>query len=265
MASLKQQIRKAVPKSLLNGYREFKLKFFLEGGDRECLFCKRNYKKFKPHGLEVPVLARLQVVSGGTRLTTCPRCSSSDRERLIYLYLQRHTHVMAGRIALLDIAPSDNLAKVLKEVANMRYVSGDLLRTDVMEKVDVTAMQFADESFDVMLCNHVMEHVPDDRKAMREIRRVLKPGGWAMMMVPYSLVLEDTIEDPTVETDEERLEKFGQEDHIRIYALQNYLARLRESGLEPEVIRVQVDDEEVNKFGLLGERDVIVAHRPVNR
>ncbi|HVT11389.1 MAG TPA: methyltransferase domain-containing protein [Fimbriimonadaceae bacterium] len=244
--------------------KEVKLATIYKGDAVECFFCGNTFSKFKPHGIDVPILSELQVVSGGVRDTTCPRCGSYDRERLLYLFVERRTDLLSGGKKVLDIAPADNLGAKIKASPGIDYTSGDLLRTDVMVKLDVTDIQFPDETFDAVMCNHVMEHVPDDRKAMREIRRVLKPGGWALVLVPYSKVLKETIEDPTAATPEERLRRFGQDDHIRIYALPDYLARLRESGLEVEVIPFvsQLDPEEVRRYALIGETDIILARRP---
>ena len=101
---------------------------------------------------------------------------------------------------------------------NIDYLSADLNSPSAMVKMDITNIKYEDNSFDVIICNHVLEHIPDDRKAMSELYRVLKPGGWAILQVPISLLLNKTYEDPTVTTPEEREKVFGQSDHVRIYA-----------------------------------------------
>lgn len=265
---MKRMIKTVLPPKVYDALRrtskEVKIRTLYRGDTVECIFCGNHFSRFKPHGIDAPILTELKVVSGGMRDTTCPRCHSYDRERLIYLYIERRTDLFSGGKKVLDIAPAENLGNKLQASPGLDYISGDLLRTDVMVKLDVTEMQFPDETFDAVLCNHVMEHVPDDRKAMREIRRVLKPGGWAMVLVPYSPVLEKTIEDPSVDSPEERLRRFGQDDHIRIYALPDYLARLKESGLDVEVVPFvsQLDPEEVRRYALIGEQDVIIVRRP---
>jgi len=128
-----------------------------------------------------------------------------------------------------------------------------------MEVVDVTSLRYADESFDLILCNHVLEHVPDDLKAMVEMRRVLKPGGIALLSVPIALTLEQTYEDPSAVSEEDRLRVFGQEDHCRIYG-KDFEHRLRKAGFQ-----VAVHDpldifglEAVRKCALLEEENLYV-------
>jgi SAM-dependent methyltransferase len=270
MNPVKRMLKAVLPARTYEGLkrtaREARIKLIYRGEGLECPFCGEHFKKFMPHGLDVPVLQEHSVVSGGVRATTCPRCGSYDRERLIYLYLLQRTDVFKGGKKLLDIAPADHLAAKLREIPGLDYISGDLFREDVMVKVDVTDIQFPDATFDVVLCNHILEHVPDDRLAMRELYRVLKPGGWAMVLAPYSTTLAATIEDPSVQSSEERLRRFGQDDHVRIYARGDYLARLTESGFDVEVIPFvdELSTTDRAKYALIGERDIIVARRPIS-
>jgi len=128
-------------------------------------------------------------LGGGYRYALCPRCHSTDRERLIYWYIVNKTSILHSQkmIKLLHIAPEKNLQKVLKASTKINYISGDLnplVNCDI--RLDIADMDFEDDYFDFIICNHVLEHVQDDRKAMSELFRVLKPGGKAILQVPIS-------------------------------------------------------------------------------
>jgi predicted SAM-dependent methyltransferase len=145
------------------------------------------------------------------------------------------TNIFTDPTRLLHVAPERRLEKHLKAISSLDYLTADLLDPDVMTKMDVTKIQFADNEFDAILCNHVLEHVPDDRKAMRELNRVLKFGGWAMLQVPISNRLQATYEDWSVRSPIDRLRRFGQEDHVRVYGA-DYVERLTEAGFRIDVI-----------------------------
>lgn len=167
----------------------------------------------------------------------CPGCGSYERHRILWLYL---LHLEAqGRIKLqgklLHIAPEACLAKMFKR--RFDYLSVDRERGHAMEVADITSLPFADGAFDAVICNHVLEHVAEDRTAMAELQRVLKPGGWASLQVPMRGDVP-TDEDPTVVDPAERLRRFGQEDHVRLYGY-DYAARLQHAGFEVETVAWQ--------------------------
>ena len=137
------------------------------------------------------------------------------------------------------------------EDARLDYVTADIHAQDVDVNLDVTNIPFEDASFDVVICNHVLEHVDDDRRAMRELRRVLTPEGWALLQSPVDRAREATYEDPTALTEDERLERFGQADHVRIYGL-DYVDRLRAAGFDVTVERWEswLTADDVARYGL---------------
>ncbi|MES2176308.1 MAG: methyltransferase domain-containing protein [Gemmatimonadota bacterium] len=202
-----------------------------------CPFCRARLRRFVPFGATFPVLQELAVVGGGYReQARCPVCRSLDRERLLYLYLLQQTDLFAKPQKVLHVAPEPRLAAALRASANIDYLSADLDPSEVMIRMDVTDIQFPDATFDVILCNHVLEHIPDDRRAMSELHRVLKPGGWAILQVPLSETLEHTYEDPSITSTAGREQAFGQEDHVRIYAA-DYRSRLAGAGFAVTVFR----------------------------
>jgi SAM-dependent methyltransferase len=162
----------------------------------------------------------------------CWACGAMERHRSAWIYLDGHPELLPAGVKVLHIAPEFMLGRRLASVPGATYTSGDLEAEFGPERIDVTGMQFADGAFDAVVCNHVLEHVPDDRAAMREIFRVLRPGGWALLQVP-DLDDDVTHEDATVTDPAERERIFGQEDHVRRYGW-DYLTRLREAGFETE-------------------------------
>jgi SAM-dependent methyltransferase len=181
----------------------------------------------------------------------CPRCGALERHRVIWLYIQERTDLLTRRQSMLHVAPEYELQARLSRLAHLDYLSVDLDSPLAMEVADVTDFAYADDSFDVIFCNHVLEHVPDDRAALSELFRVLRPGGWAILLTPIDHDREATYEDPDVVTPEDRLREFGQEDHVRIYG-RDYVARLEQAGFDVSVERFgeHLGEDVVRRFGL---------------
>jgi len=137
---------------------------------------------------------------------------------------------------MLHIAPERPFEVALSKLLGAGYVSADLLKPNVRVRVDITHLPFPNDSFDVVLCSHVLEHVQDDLQAMQEFTRVLKLRGWALIMVPHFPEIGKTFEDPSVTDPAERLKLFGQEDHVRVYG-DDFVSRLQNAGFEVRVMR----------------------------
>ena len=193
-----------------------RLRYF--GTSRYCPLCRSRLRSFLPFGTPARAQAR------------CPVCWSLERHRLLWLWFERFTPLLDGRPRrLLHFAPEICLASRLRRQSGIDYLSVDLSPGAAMLQMDITALDLPDESFDVVLCSHVLEHIPDDAAAMREMRRVTRPSGFAVLMVPlqYSAV---TLEDPSVTDPAERKRLFGQEDHLRYYELSDFMRRLTAAG-----------------------------------
>ena len=166
----------------------------------------------------------------------CVSCGSRGRHRLTWLFLERNTDFFDGRPkTMLHIAPERCFEPRFREVVGDGYLTADLSHPGVMERMDITDIHHPNDSFDIIFCSHVLEHVEDDRAAMAEIQRVLKPEGWAILLVP--ILAEVTIEDPSVVEPAERKRLFGQEDHVRAYG-PDYVQRLRDAGFQVEITTV---------------------------
>lgn len=192
------------------------------GNRRHCPVCNRDSRKFQAFGV-VP-----------REDAQCPHCGALERHRLVWSYLKRKTSLFSGHsLNMLHVAPEVIFEELLRQQLGDGYLTADLNNPRAMVKMDITDIQYPDNTFDVIYCSHVLEHVPDDRKAMREFLRVLKPDGWAMLLVP--IICERTFEDPTIVDPEARTRLFGQDDHVRNYG-RDYVDRLSEAGFDVSVI-----------------------------
>lgn len=210
---------------------------FWSRGDRyHCLFCERSYGHFLPAGGRSPLLRDLLVVGAGRRSNArCPHCFSSDRDRLLWLFLQYRTSLLQRPARLLHVAPDWHLADRLAAAPSLEYRYGglktDATPDDEATAFDVQALPFDDASFDAVFCNHVMEYVPDDVAGFREIRRILKPEGFAVLQVPIARSLVTTREVPMgVTSREECRDHLGGAGIVRLYG-RDYARRVASAGL----------------------------------
>jgi len=253
MKKIKKFIKKMVPKKyhrkilfLYNYLRSL----FLFGFKYHCNFCNGHFRKLLQVGLKNDIAINL--IGGGLRYSLCPRCHSSDRERLVYWYIVNKTNILHSQkmIRLLHIAPEKNLQKVLKTFGKIKYISGDLNPLVADRKIDITDINFENGYFDFIICNHVLEHIVNDQKAMRELFRVLRPKGFAILQVPISKNAKETFEDFSITLPEEREKHFGQKDHVRIYG-QDYKKRLESVGFKVNLYDIKKDlsIQDIKRFG----------------
>lgn len=268
MASkLKSWARQLVPEryrllryELYENLRYYPELLFSLGTKLECPFCHWRFRRFRSAGFDYPVLIEKQVVGASYHLNdVCPRCMSNARERLAYLFLKNKTSIFTAPLKVLHVAPEPNIARVLGAQANLRYITADLFEPKVMTRLDVMNLPFPDSVFDVVICNHVLEHVADDRLAMAELIRVLQPGGWSLLQVPIALAIDKTIEDPSARSDEDRIRAFGQRDHVRLYAASDYVERLESQGFSVSITRFGQDlaDNAAN-YALIAEEVIFM-------
>ncbi len=206
----------------------------------------RSYRKFLPYGYGK---IRENALSPGTL--------SLERHRALWLFLKRHTDFFSRPAKVLHIAPEQAFYKRFKQMPHLDYVTADLDSPLAEVKADITALPFDDNTFDVIFCNHVLEHIPDDRKAMAELYRVMKPGGYGVFQIPLDKNRSETFEDPSVTDPEERARLFGQYDHVRIYGT-DFFDRLLEAGFDVKALKVNemFEEEEIRKYAL--DKDEII-------
>ncbi|MBX2954937.1 MAG: class I SAM-dependent methyltransferase [Cyclobacteriaceae bacterium] len=196
-----------------------------------CPVCEKKFRKFLPYGRIKPRENAL-----------CPNCLALERHRLIWLYLKEKTNFFEKPLNVLHIAPEACFMNRFEKIHGENYITADIESPLAKIKMDIHQMPFKDNYFDVVLCNHVLEHVTDDIQTLREINRVLKPGGFAIVQVPFFNPIPDvTLEDATITDPKEREKLFGQDDHVRKYG-KDYAARIERTGLHA------VEDNFINEL-----------------
>ncbi|MBA3746128.1 MAG: class I SAM-dependent methyltransferase [Solirubrobacterales bacterium] len=193
----------------------------------------------------------------------CWRCGSHERHRAQWLLLQRRPELLRDARSLLHFSPEWCLAQRLRAIPGLRYVTTDLDERQTADlRLDITAIDLPDGAFDTVLCSHVLEHVPDDARAMAQLRRITAPRGLCLVMVPLAIERAQTYEDPTVTDPADREREFLQFDHVRLYA-PDIADRLRAAGFDVETADMarEVGPQEAARFGLLAS-DLIFLCRP---
>jgi SAM-dependent methyltransferase len=216
------------------------VKSLVFGRARRCPVCERNAVSFLP----LPDYYREQADKYGykyfgkgetinIREYSCNHCGASDRERLSALFLEsviRREGFVSGS-KLLHFAPEVALAKRIRQSGKFDYRSADISMEGVSDNVDISDMAcYGDAVFDAFICSHVLEHVQDDHAALCELHRILKPGGWGILMSPLMTEFEESLEDPGVTAEADRWRLFGQGDHVRLYAKKDFLKRITQAG-----------------------------------
>jgi SAM-dependent methyltransferase len=195
---------------------------------------------------------------------TCPKCDATDRERLMAVYLDEvwPSFPKGKEIRLVDFAPAYPLSQKIKQYPSISYRSADLMRRDVQDNIDLTNIAYLDESVDVFICSHVLEHVPDDRKAMRELRRILRPGGFGLMLVPLVIGVDETTEEQGETSIEYRWKHFGMGDHVRQYGRRDFVDRLTASGFRVDQLGIKhFGAEKLRRHGIAENSVLYVARR----
>jgi len=214
--------------------------FFLKGKKYKDPIDGKGFRKFLPYGYETQ---RDNVLS--------PSTLSLERHRLLWLWLQRETSFFKESSKVLHFAPEQAFYKRFREMDHLDYTTTDLNSPLADVKADICNLPFKDNDYDLIFCNHVLEHIPDDTKAMKELYRVLKPGGMAILQIPQELDRVTTFEDDSITDRAERAKIFGQYDHVRIYG-RDYFDKLRSIGFKVDEIDYTniLKPEEVDRYRL---------------
>ena len=216
------------------------LAFFLKGNKYTDPIDGKSFKTFLPYGY------------GGQRNNALsPSTLSLERHRLLWLYLNNETKFFTDYLKVLHFAPEQAFYKRFRSMKNLEYITTDLNSPLADVKADICNLPFKDNEFDVILCNHVLEHIPDDTKAMQELYRVLKPGGFGIFQIPQDLTRAMTFEDDTITDKKERAKIFGQYDHVRIYG-KDYFNKLRSIGFKVDEVNytARLSEDMIKKYCL---------------
>ncbi len=213
---------------------------FLHGDKVECPVCNSKFSHFVPYG-------RLEPRDNAL----CPSCLALERHRLMYLYLQQRTNFFKDNLKVLHVAPEYCFIDRFEKMKNLDYITADIESPLAKVKMDLHHIPFEDNTFDVVFCNHVLEHVDDDIHCMAEMRRVLKPTGWAIMQSPQDWSLATTFEDKTITDPKERERLFKQDDHFRIFG-RDYNKRLEQGGwtVKEDRFVMEMPEKEATRFAL---------------
>lgn len=216
------------------------LAFFLKGSTFTDPIDGRSFKTFLPYGYGNP---RNNVLS--------PSTLSLERHRLLWLYLKTETDFFSAEKSVLHFAPEQCFINRFRALKNLKYTTTDLLSPIADVKADICNLPFEDHSYDIILCNHVLEHIPDDKKAMKELFRVMKPGGYGIFQIPQDLNRTETFEDNTITDKAERAKIFGQYDHVRVYGL-DYFDKLRKVGFKVDAVdyTAKLSEEDIKTYCL---------------
>lgn len=227
-------------KNVAQTARDFVYRVLYRGTGRWCPVCEKPSRRFRAFG-----------VDERRDDAMCVNCGALERHRFLWLFFQKMTNLFTTRgQRMLHVAPERCFEPRLRRRLGPSYLTADLDESRAQVQMDITRIAHPDDSFDVIYCSHVLEHVPDDRRALREFRRILKPTGWAVILVPITAAA--TVEDASVTDPKERFHRFGQKDHFRRYG-PDFVERLREAGFNVQVTRVAdvASPEEATLMGLM--------------
>lgn len=200
------------------------LAFFLKGKRFTDPIDGKSFRSFLPYGY---ASQRENVLS--------PSTLSLERHRLLWLYLKNETDFFSAEKKVLHFAPEQAFYKRFRRLKHLDYTTTDLESPLADIKADICNLPFEDNSYDIILCNHVLEHIPDDTKAMQELYRILKPGGFGVFQIPQDLNRELSFEDDSITDKKERAKIFGQYDHVRVYG-RDYFDKLASIGFKVEAV-----------------------------
>ena len=214
--------------------------FFLKGSTYTDPIDGKSYRRFLPYGY---AKVRENVLAPGTL--------SLERHRLFWLYLKNETTFFSAPLRVLHFAPEQAFVQKFKKQKNLTYTTTDLNSPIADVKADICDLPFKDNSFDFIICNHVLEHIPDDIKAMQELYRVLAPSGTAVVQVPYDAKREITFEDNTITDQSERTRIFGQYDHLRVYGM-DYFKKLSSIGFDVNALDYtsSISSDDIERYRL---------------
>lgn len=248
------------------------LKFNKIGSRKQCNICKNYFFRFKPYrgGLKnySNFIRELNMIGSDVDNFGCPFCSASDRTRHIFLFFDKtHFWQLFEQKRVLHIAPELQLYNKLKEITLAEYIVGDINLSkynDIrdVKKIDLTSLDFPDDYFDIIIANHVLEHIPNFHMALDEIYRCLAQAGFAIIQTPYSALLYNSLEDPNINTQELRLKYYGERDHYRIFG-QDLFDILQRRGFKLDIKKHSdyISPQETAKYAVNFKEDLTLIRK----
>lgn len=223
-------------------------------GKYYCNLCGLHVPFMLDTGIESPVFFKRKIVGGGKRNNCiCPVCGGGDRERWVKYVITNKLHISSEKATVLHFAPERQIEDVLRQCDNLEYITADIEEGRADRVEDITNISFGNEYFDYIICNHVLEHIKQERKAFSELKRCVKTSGKIIFSVPVCWEI-DTFEDDSILTESDRLKEYGQEDHVRLYG-KDLKNRLEENGFDVAYYKVSenLSQEEIEEMRLIPE------------
>ncbi len=247
MPTMRERIQALIPRRyryLARGVVFAVMSPFFAGNGVECSVCGKTSRRW---------------VSLGFPNQLCPRCSAFERHRLLILYIRNELDLIGKSLCMLHFAPEYYFLRYFRRMPNLTYIAADLDPPRGAVKMDITDIALESESVDLVICSHVLEHVQEDTKAMRELKRVLRPGGRALIMGPVDYDRPTTYEDPSIVSPKARLAAFHQNDHVRIYGA-DFDHRLRAAGFQVDANRyaLSLGEQAIARYGLVSGEIIYV-------
>ena len=240
------------------------------GNDHKCNLCGNTFNyfsKYRGGSKNIPEFRkRLNMVGSDIDNFGCIYCSSNDRERHLYMFFDKiELWKNIPNYNILHFAPEKNLSQKISLLKPVKYIKADFYpKQENIEKIDATDIPYNDDTFDLLICNHVLEHIPEYHKAINEIYRVLKPNGIAILQTPYSKLLSQNIEDQNINTDEQRRFFYGETDHFRIFSEKHLFNDLKQAGFILKILKNSdcFDNKTSSYFGINSEEDLVQVIKP---
>jgi SAM-dependent methyltransferase len=262
-------LKKNLPNSYARGLKKIFLylrAIYYTGNSCECNICNRKFRKMLPGGFNLPIIGEKEIIGAGPRNHICPYCQSTDRDRFVKLFFDNRPELLNDKIKMLHIAPEPGLYRFFSSFEDVDYIPAAKYHEGIyypseMTLVDLTDMHYSDSEFDIIIANHVLEHIPKDKLALSEIYRTLRKGGIAILQVPYSNNTDFTYENTNLKTVKQREDNYGQFDHVRLYG-KDYPELLESAGFKVKCIKQEdLDSVLVGRLRLFPEEILFTAEK----
>ena len=260
-------IKRYIPKPIIDiiyKYLHFLRLFFFKGNNFFCPICKFKASKFLPYGKDYEAIKKFEIIGMGFRKNAiCPNCFSKDRERLSYLFLQKLISEKSINYSskIIHFSPESSLERNFFRKNFSNYFTADIIKNKSDFIIDLQNFNFKEKNFDLVICNHVLEHIENDIKALENIYSILKPGGIAILQAPLSTIIDVDFKKEDAISDIDRLNFYGQSDHVRIYSEKNYLQKIKNIGFNLNINEMIIEKNYLPSYGLNKSEKVIFASK----